>query len=290
MRARHVAVAASAAHPELRPDWPLLQQALAAFHITAEVAVWTEPAIDWTRYDLVLANGAWDHIHRPEAFLQWADRVATVTMLQNTPGVLRWNLDKRYLSTLADHGVPTVPTTWVEPTDAGVRLPDGEFVIKPTVSGGGFESARYGAGEHPAALAHLSRLAASGRTAMVQPYAARVDALGEMGLIFLGSEFSHAIGKGALLRSGAGVQTDLYQQETISTAQPTPRYLATARAALEVAEGLLGPTTYARVDLIPLADGTPAVLELELLDPALFFETNEAAATRFAEVLSRRIP
>ena len=39
-----------------------------------------------------------------------------------------------------------------------------------------------------------------------------------------------------------------------------------------------------------LADGTPAVLELELLDPALFFETDPAAAARFAQVLRALIP
>ncbi|MGA2303303.1 MAG: hypothetical protein ABSH29_03795 [Acidimicrobiales bacterium] len=39
-----------------------------------------------------------------------------------------------------------------------------------------------------------------------------------------------------------------------------------------------------------LDDGTPAVLELELLDPAFFFETHPAAAARFARVLRDMIP
>ncbi len=216
--------------------------------------------------------------------------MATLTQLQNAPSVLRWNVDKRYLSVLAEHGVATLPTTWVEPGDLAVDLPDGEFVIKPTISGGGFESARYRGDEHAAARDHLVRLAELGRTAMVQPYATKVDELGELGLIFLGSEFSHAIQKEALLQSGAGVQADLYQQERISAATPNPQQLATARAALAVAESLVGPTTYARVDLIPLSDGTPAVLELELLDPALFFETDGSAADRFAQVLRQRLP
>jgi hypothetical protein len=43
------------------------------------------------------------------------------------------------------------------------------------------------------------------------------------------------------------------------------------------------------VDLVPLDDGTPAVLELELLDPALFFEVHPLAGTRFARVLARLI-
>jgi hypothetical protein len=286
---RQLAVATSAAYPELRPDWPLLRHALATHNIEATTAVWTDPEVDWTHYDLVLANGAWDNIHHPQEFQQWADRVAALTQLENAPAILRWNVDKRYLSVLAEHGVTTLPTTWVDPADPVVDLPDGEFVIKPTISGGGFESARYGSQEHAAAHIHLVRLAALGRTAMVQPYAAKVDELGELGLIFLGSEFSHAIRKRALLQSGAGVQVDLYQQEIIIAATPKRQQLEAARSALQIAESLLGPTTYARVDLIPLSDGTPAVLELELLDPALFFETNERATNRFAQVLRQRL-
>jgi hypothetical protein len=43
------------------------------------------------------------------------------------------------------------------------------------------------------------------------------------------------------------------------------------------------------VSTVPLDDGTPAVLELELLDPALFFGVHPRAATRFAHVLARLI-
>jgi hypothetical protein len=124
---------------------------------------------------------------------------------------------------------------------------------------------------------------------MVQPYQAAVDTQGEAGLIFLGGTFSHAIAKSPLLRPGAGPQSHLWQDEEIGALEPTEDQCATARAALAAAEHVVGPTTYARVDLVPLADGTPAVLELELLDPALFFETRPEAATTYARVLRRLI-
>jgi hypothetical protein len=75
----------------------------------------------------------------------------------------------------------------------------------------------------------------------------------------------------------------------ITPTDPGRRRLAVATHALEVAERLLGPTTYARVDLVTVADGTDAVLELELLDPALFFEHHAPGADRFAEVLATAI-
>ncbi len=65
----------------------------------------------------------------------------------NPPAVLRWNIDKRYLRDLEAAGVPVVPTSWADPggdTDADeLDLPDGEIVVKPSVSGGGFQTARY---------------------------------------------------------------------------------------------------------------------------------------------------
>jgi hypothetical protein len=298
-----LAVAASAAYPNLLPDWPVLQDALRQLGITASTQVWTDPDVRWAEFDLVLANGAWDNIHRPEEFLGWVDAVATQTRLVNPPDILRWSLDKRYLAALAAAGVPTVPTTWLEPdqrdldsaldaaldSDRPTDGSPGEIVVKPAISGGGFETARYHPGETAPARAHILRLLDAGRTVMVQPYQAAVDTQGEGGLIFLGGRFSHAIAKSPLLRPGAGPQSHLWQNEEIGSLEPTGAQLAVAAAALTTAENLLGPTTYARVDLVPAADGTPAVLELELLDPALFFGTRPSAAIRFAQVLQQRM-
>jgi hypothetical protein len=296
----------SAAFPDLRPDWPLLRAALADLGVEATTQTWTDPDVPWVEFDLVLASGAWDNIHRPDDFLAWAETVSATTQLVNSPAVLRWNLDKRYLAVLADHGVATVPTTWVAPgpdpesdPTAELVLPAGEFVVKPTISGGGFETARYrpdaaeaeseAESESEVARAHIRRLLLAGRTVMIQPYQAAVDAQGETGLIFLGGRYSHAISKGALLRVGAAPQDHLWADEQISAASPTGPQRKTAGAALAAAEQLFGPTTYARVDLLNRADGTPVVLELELLDPALFFETHPAGAIRFAAVLAERI-
>jgi len=291
--ARRVAVAASAEFPELRPDWPLLRQALAERGITATTQVWTDPHADWDDLDLVVANGAWDNIHQPEAFLAWAERVAASTSVVNSPATLRWNMDKRYLAALDRAGVPTVPTRWVEDVhDLDVLVaPAEDFVVKPTVSGGGYLTARYGPepAERDEARAHVTRLLEAGVAAMVQPYLSDIDVEAERGLVFLGGRFSHAIRKGPLLPPGTRAGPGLYNDQVITPIESTATQREVAAHALDVAERLLGPSTYARVDLVPLDDGRPAVLELELLDPALFIEYYPGAAPRFAEVLDQVI-
>ena len=292
-RARpRVVLASCAEYPDQFEEGPLLLGALDQAGVEGQTAVWNDPGVDWGAFDLVVANGAWDNIHCVGEFLAWVDGLAAAGVpVVNAPPVLRWNLDKRYLRDLEAAGVPTVPTTWVEPApDGGAlgplgRLPEGEIVVKPAVSGGGYQTARYDVHEHDAARAHASALVATGRTAMVQPYQPAVDAEGEVGLVFLGGAFSHAVHKDPMIRRGVEAGESLIANQVVTRATPTPAQLGVARHALSAAERLHGPVAYARADVVERADGVASLLELELLDPVLFFVTHPEGARDFAAVL-----
>ncbi len=224
-RRPRVAVAAPPAYPQLEADWPLLRAALATVGIDARTVVWSDPAADWTAFDIVVANGVWDYIHHVDAFVRWTRQVGARpgAHVVNAPATLRWNLDKRYLRHLEAAGVPVVPTTWIEPGTPAERvaLPGGEVVVKPSVSCGGFSTARYGVHERAAARAHVASLTASGRTAMLQPYQAAVDGEGETGLVFLGGVFSHAVHKAPMIRRGAGPRDDLVENQVVTASVAT---------------------------------------------------------------------
>ncbi len=246
--------------------------------------MWNDPAVDWGAFDLVLVSGAWDNIHHVDQFLAWADGVAAAGVpVLNSPATLRWNIDKRYLRDLEQAGVPTVPTQWVEPAGSPPDLslpglPEGEVVVKPSVSGGGYRTARYEAHEHDAARAHVRELVGSGHTVMVQPYEPRVDDEGETGLVYVGGAFSHAIHKDPMIRRGVGPTDSLIANQVVTAATATPAQLVVAGRALAAAEGLLGPATYARVDMVETLEAGPALLELELLDPVLFLTLHPGSA------------
>ena len=282
-----VAFTAPAFLPDLHDDWPLARAALSRLGIGAVAAVWSDPAVDWSSFDLVVANGAWDNIHQPAEFLAWVDaRDLDGVPMVNSPGTLRWNLDKRYLRELEAMGVAVVPTRWAEPgTDPAFELGSGEVVVKPTVSGGGFKTARYRPDEHDQARAHVRSLLDGGWTVMVQPYQDAVDSVGEVGLVFVGGAFSHAMHKEPMIRRGVGPTQSLIDNQVVTPAKASPAQLELAHDAVAAAEQLVGPTAYARADTVPGADGRPALLELELLDPVLFFATDPGGADRFARVL-----
>jgi hypothetical protein len=288
--------------PELHDDWPLVRAALAEIGIDAVPVVWSDPSADWSSFDLIVANGAWDNIHHVDEFLAWvAAREQDETPTVNSPATLRWNLDKRYLRVLEAAGVPIVPTRWVEPNEgAGVgdgvnvgeidiALPDGEVVVKPSISGGGHRTARYRRDEHEDARAHVRDLVATGRTAMIQSYQASVDEVGELGLVFLDGGYSHAIHKDPMIRRGAGPLDSLIDNQVVRAAAASDGQIDVGQRAVAAAEDLLGPTTYARVDIVEGPEGEQALLELELLDPVLFFAVVPERTATFADVVKGRL-
>ena len=279
-----VALATCAAWPGLDDDGPALLAALRSAGLDPSVAVWDDAAVDWTAYDLVVVRTTWDYWDRLPDYLAWA---AAVPRLANPAEVIRWNTDKRYLRDLADRGVPVVPTAFLAPGDA-FEAPSGEYVVKPSVSAGSSDTARFAPGEEGRAAELAARIGAAGKHVMVQPYVAGVDEVGETSVLSFGGAVSHAIRKGQILHPGAGVLERPPGLEVISERVASDAERAVADAAVAAAAdalGLLGALLYARVDMVPGPDG-PLVLELEVTEPSLFLGYSEGAAERFASAVA----
>ncbi|MFI9641552.1 RimK family alpha-L-glutamate ligase [Micromonospora sp. NPDC051925] len=289
-RAPRVALVTCSRFADLYSDDQLVLAPLAARGVTAEAAVWDDPRVDWARYDLVVLRSPWDYTPRRDEFVAWA---RTVPTLANPVDVVEWNTDKRYLGGLAAAGVPTVPTSWVEPGAHWV-LPStpGRYVVKPTVSVGSQDTGRYDLTdpEHrELAVGHVRRLSAAGRVAMIQPYLAAVDTAGETALLFVagpdGLTFSHAIRKGAMLDGpDLGVE-GIYRPAEISPRTATDVQLAVAARVLAEVPGGPQRLLYARVDLIPGPDGAPVLIELELTEPSLYLGYADGAPDRLADAV-----
>lgn len=292
--APRVALVTCADLPELDPDDRPLVALLAQHGVDAQAVVWDDPTVDWAGFDLVVLRSPWDYPDRRAEFLAWAEQVPR---LSHPAHLLSWNTDKRYLVELDMVGVPVVPTTWVEPEDRWHPPETGQWVIKPAVGAGSRDAGRYQLSvpeQRAAAVAHVTRLQAAGRVAMVQPYLAAVDGYGESGLVFLASPrhgrlvYSHAIRKGPMLAGPDAPVAGLYRPEQITPRQPTAAELAVARRVLAAVPGGAEALLYARVDLIPGADGRPVLVELEITEPSLFFRHGVGAVERFAVAIAAR--
>lgn len=292
-RIARLAVATCLDLPHLDQDGPALLTVLRDRGIQAEVAAWDDPEIDWSAFDLVVIRSTWNYASRRSDFVTWADALPRVL---NPAQVLRWNTDKRYLADLAAAGVPTVDTLFLAPGEVanleGWRAPGDwpEYVIKPTISAGSADTARWRRGtDDLAAAAHLGELHAGGRTAMVQPYLPAVDSSGESALVYIGGAFSHSVRKAPILTAGTAPSPlgmdDHDPREQISPRPATPAELDLADRVLAAVPGGRAQLLYARVDLLIGAAGEPVLLELELTEPSLFLGTAPGSVERFADAI-----
>lgn len=281
---RRVALATSAALPDLIADEGPLREALRGLGIEAVPAVWSDASVDWSAFDACLVRTPWDYTTKRAAFLEWAERVERTTPLFNSAATLRWNTDKRYLHALAREGVRIVPFEIAERGGAlglAATLAQRSWdraVIKPVVGATARRQIRVDAldpKDLASAQAHLDD-ALREEDMIVQPYVPSVTEEGEASLVYFGGEFSHALRK-CPKRGDYRVQMDwggTYERLHASAAQraEADRVLAAIGPAMSAAgeqpEG--APLLYARVDLLEW-DGAPAVIELEVVEPQLFF-------------------
>lgn len=291
-----IAIATYAGRPERFADDDVLAGLLRERGVETEQPPWDDAAADWGAFDLVVARSPWDYTWRLEEFLAWADRVGE--RLENAPAVIRWNSDKRYLADLFAMGVDVVETSYVEP---GAEPPpiESEIVVKPSVSGGARDSGRFGPASADAARELIASINADGRTAMVQPFVASVERLGETAVVLIAGEVSHVLRKGSILRPDEvapvrtgdplGVAEVMYDPDLVVPGAATAEELRLAARVRDATRERFGAVPLVmRVDMLGGSDGGPVLLELEAIEPNLYFDQVPEAAERLAGAIVAR--
>jgi glutathione synthase/RimK-type ligase-like ATP-grasp enzyme len=266
------------------PEPPQIADALRGKGHEADVVVWHDE-VDWASYDLVVIRSTWDYFDRLEEFIDWADRVNTVSRIVNSPKVIRWNSHKGYLAELGEAGMPVLPSLALakgasHPVDRMLAAGWADVVIKPAVDGGARGALKAPATSREAAD-HLSRLVEAGDT-IVQPFAPSVE-LGETSLFFFGGAFSHAVRK---VPKPGDYRVQALHGGSEEVHEPTPDELEVAARAMALSPDEL---VYARVDLIDVA-GEPTLMELELIEPDLFLRVAPGSVERFAAAVAAQLP
>ncbi|MBT0963733.1 ATP-grasp domain-containing protein [Denitromonas iodatirespirans] len=266
----------------------LVADALSARGLTVARRSWSDPAVDWRDTRCALFRSTWDYFDRFAEFSAWFECVSDQTRLFNDAATLRWNMDKRYLAELARAGVASVPTVYAErgsrATLAGLLAEQGwtEAVFKPVVSGAARLTYRI---DTTTAAAHEARFAecVAAEAMMVQAFEPAIVTSGELSLIVIDGRTTHAIRKTA--KAGDfRVQDD--HGGTVHAHTPAADERAFAEAAVRACPTL---PLYARVDFVRRGPGDFRLMELELVEPELFFRFAPAAADTLADALVRRL-
>jgi glutathione synthase/RimK-type ligase-like ATP-grasp enzyme len=263
-------------------DLPGVCAALESLGVEGRAEVWDDHDVDWESYDLVVVRSTWGYVRSYASFLSWAHARAR---LVNPYTVIEYSSDKHYLADLRDRGVPIIDSEFCEVGDTPL-FPEGDFVVKPTIGAGSIDARRFAPTQHAAAREHVAALHATQRCALIQPYVASIDERGEVALIFFDAEFSHAVTKRAMLNVAPHERDGAFRASQIVATRAEPGAVELAR---DILSGSLGDLAYARVDLVRAGEGFE-LMELELVEPALYLTHGEGSTERFARAIARRLP
>lgn len=261
--------------PEVDVDEAPLMGALMAAGIDAKLVAWDDPHADWDAPIPTIIRSTWNYAVHLDRFLAWVDRVARAAPLFNPPAIVHANVRKRYLLELAQRGVPVIRTILLSRCDQ-IPAMAGRFVVKPEVGAGSRDTKLFDELDDDA-RAHVAHITETGH-ALLQPYMRSVEEYGERSVIFIDGELTHEIRK-----------SPRFSGDSESVTGPFP--IADDERA--VAEAALAPyrdqILYGRVDLARDESGQPMVMELELVEPSLFFGKHHPALQRYIAGLQRRL-
>jgi glutathione synthase/RimK-type ligase-like ATP-grasp enzyme len=268
----------------------LVRDALERKGLRVERVDWLRSNFDWSSTQAALFRSTWDYFFKAAEFSDWLTRVSAQTQLINPMEQIRWNLDKRYLIELQQAGINIAPTRLIEKGETCAKgntitlkalLEETAWprtVLKPLISGAARHTYLIDQGnavEHEEILAELL----DQESMMIQAYQNQIAEVGEMSLIVIGGRCTHAILKVA--KAGEfRVQDDW--GGTVHAHEPTAEEIAFAEQA--VATCPVEPV-YARVDILRDNDGQLALMELEMIEPELWFRFHPPAADALADAV-----
>ena len=262
----------------------LLLAGLRSRGLRARRVAWSNPNFDWSTTRAAVFRSTWDYFERYPEFSAWMDRVVSQTRLFNSPALLRWNLDKHYLGDLAERGVTVPATRFIERGETAslhelvASSGFGEVIIKPAISGAARHTYRLRR-EDCAAHEPVFRELIANEAMLLQPFLGNVLAQGELSLIVLGGRGTHAVR--TIAKPGDfRVQDD--HGGTVHAHTPTAEEIAFAESAVAACPEL---PMYARVDAVRDDTGALSIMELELVEPELFFRFHPPSADVLAEAL-----
>lgn len=265
-------------------DDDLVHEHLQKLHWDVQNIPWNEPA-DWNKFDLVVIRSPWDYQHHLKEFLNVLHEIEkSKAILLNSLELVKWNINKNYLFELENKGIELVPTSkkfglkQSDITHSFEQFQTEELIIKPIIGANADDTFRLSKNK----LIDFNKYESlfKDRECMIQPFMQSIIDEGEFSLIYFNGKLVHSILK------TVGPQDYRVQEEHgggVKKIEHPENILVTA--ADKAMAALTEIPLYARVDLVRTSFNTFALMELELIEPCLYFRFHDTAAAMFADCL-----
>jgi glutathione synthase/RimK-type ligase-like ATP-grasp enzyme len=264
----------------------VLIQFLNSNELNVEKVIWNNPQVVWENFDLVMLKSPWDYFNLIEDFYQWLNQLKSKNIkLLNPVDTILWNADKHYLKDIEDAGLTIAKSIFLE-KGADINLKhyfhkfsSEKLIVKPAVSGGAKNTFKVTPENVTTVNSELNMLLKE-EAFIVQPFLKEIEENGEWSFLFFGGEFSHALLKKA---KPGDFRVQHSFGGTIHPQQPSSDLLITVKRYVDqFANGCL----YARVDGV-LVNNEFQLIELELIEPYLFLDTNKKSLVNYYQALKR---
>lgn len=253
---------------------------------TVEKVSWRKLNVNWNVFNAVIVRSTWDYQTDHLKFLKVLEEIdRSDAHLENSLPVLKWNMNKSYLHDLEQKDVLIPHTLWEKSfNDVNAYkyfdlLNTDEIIIKPNISGNADNTFRIRRDEIINYIPNLEGVFRN-RDFMVQPFMKNIIDEGEYSLFYFGGEYSHAILK-------IPKEKDFRVQEEhggiLKSIIPSEQLLGNASFVLAKIDPL---PLYARLDLVRTEDNQFALMELELIEPSLYFNMDKESPQRFAHAFN----
>jgi glutathione synthase/RimK-type ligase-like ATP-grasp enzyme len=242
---------------------------------------WNDSNFNWNSTKTAVFRSTWDYFDKFSIFQNWLSQVQNKCALINSYEQIKWNLDKHYLQDLKNWSLPIPKSVFINKM-SGTKLKDiatnmkwNHIVVKPTVSGAAKNTFQLKDQEIENFQTKWISLT-NEEDFIVQEFQKNIIKSGEIAVMLFGGKYSHAVLKKAK-KGDFRVQDDF--GGTVETITPSKEIIDLAEKAIKK----LNPTPlYCRVDVILNNQNKAVIIELELIEPELWFRFKITAADKLA--------
>jgi glutathione synthase/RimK-type ligase-like ATP-grasp enzyme len=255
----------------------------------AEEISWRKENVNWNDYDAVIVRSTWDYQKDHKKFIDVLEKIDNSTAhLENNLDILKWNMNKNYLYDLKQKGIRIVDTIWENNFNISnavkyfEKFKSNEIIIKPNISANADNTFRLTVEQMNINQQQLEKIFEN-REFMAQPFMQNIITEGEYSLFFFNGEFSHCVLK-------KPKENDFRVQEEhggkFKSVVPTEQQIIIAK---NIINKLSTIPLYARADLVRTADNDFALMELELIEPSLYFNMDEQSPIKFVKAFAEKM-
>ena len=264
----------------------LIISPLREFGWDCDFVSWESRNIDWDQYKSVIIRSTWNYQEKFENFIKVLSEIDTSSaFLYNSIDIVKWNINKQYLNDLEEKKIEIVPSMFYmnfnskEIYELFSSFNSKKLIIKPCISANADFTYILDQNSFNDIIDTL-KVFFKKREFIIQPFIENIKFEGEYSLIFFGNKLSHALLKtpknsdfrvqeehGGILKSIINPEIDLI------------------KFGERVIENLPEPCLYSRVDIVK-HNNKFLLMEVELIEPSLYFNMDSKSSSRFAKVFN----